>query len=99
MGILALVAELENDIRRERQMDAIKKAQERGCGRPSYRRRRCIGPFQHRRLHKVATRPARSFWHCKADFEGRAQLHVNWVNSVHGDNRRLAEMPQVTERP
>ena len=30
MGILALIAEFENDIRRERQMDGIKKAQERG---------------------------------------------------------------------
>ena len=30
MGILALIAEFENDIRRERQMDGIKKAQEQG---------------------------------------------------------------------
>ena len=30
MGILALIAEFECDIRRERQMDGIKKAQERG---------------------------------------------------------------------
>jgi DNA invertase Pin-like site-specific DNA recombinase len=30
MGILALIAEFENDIRHERQMDSIKKAQERG---------------------------------------------------------------------
>ncbi len=30
MGILALIAEFENDIRRERQMDGIKKARERG---------------------------------------------------------------------
>jgi len=30
MGILALIAEFENDIRRERQMDGIKKARE--CG-------------------------------------------------------------------
>jgi DNA invertase Pin-like site-specific DNA recombinase len=30
MGILALIAEFENDIRHERQMDGIKKAQERG---------------------------------------------------------------------
>ena len=30
MGILALMAEFENDIRRERQMDGIKKARERG---------------------------------------------------------------------
>ena len=30
MGILALIAEFENDIRRERQMDGIKKACERG---------------------------------------------------------------------
>jgi DNA invertase Pin-like site-specific DNA recombinase len=30
MGILALIAEFENDIRRERQMDGIAKAQERG---------------------------------------------------------------------
>jgi DNA invertase Pin-like site-specific DNA recombinase len=30
MGILALLAEFENDIRRERQMDGIKKARERG---------------------------------------------------------------------
>src|ERR1051325_11369071 len=30
MGILALIAEFENDIRRERQMDGIKKAQDRG---------------------------------------------------------------------
>ena len=30
MGILALIAEFENDIRRERQMDGIKKAHERG---------------------------------------------------------------------
>ena len=30
MGVLALIAEFENDIRRERQMDGIKKAQERG---------------------------------------------------------------------
>jgi DNA invertase Pin-like site-specific DNA recombinase len=30
MGILALVAEFENDVRRERQMDGIKKARERG---------------------------------------------------------------------
>jgi len=30
MGILALIAEFENDIRRERQMDGIKKAKERG---------------------------------------------------------------------
>jgi DNA invertase Pin-like site-specific DNA recombinase len=29
MGILALIAEFENDIRRERQMDGIKKARER----------------------------------------------------------------------
>ena len=28
MGILALIAEFENDIRRERQMDGIKKARE-----------------------------------------------------------------------
>jgi DNA invertase Pin-like site-specific DNA recombinase len=30
MGILALIAEFENDIRRERQMDGIAKANERG---------------------------------------------------------------------
>lgn len=30
MGILALIAEFENDIRRERQMDGIKHARERG---------------------------------------------------------------------
>jgi len=30
MGILALIAEFESDIRRERQMDGIKKAQELG---------------------------------------------------------------------
>jgi DNA invertase Pin-like site-specific DNA recombinase len=30
MGILALIAEFENDIRRERQMDGIKRARERG---------------------------------------------------------------------
>jgi DNA invertase Pin-like site-specific DNA recombinase len=30
MGMLALIAEFENDIRRERQMDGIKKARERG---------------------------------------------------------------------
>ena len=30
MGILALIAEFENDIRHERQMDGIKKARERG---------------------------------------------------------------------
>ena len=30
MGILAHIAEFENDIRRERQMDGIKKARERG---------------------------------------------------------------------
>jgi DNA invertase Pin-like site-specific DNA recombinase len=30
MGTLALIAEFENDIRRERQMDGIKKARERG---------------------------------------------------------------------
>ncbi len=30
MGILALIAEFENDIRRERQMDGIVKARERG---------------------------------------------------------------------
>ncbi len=30
MGILALIAEFENNIRRERQMDGIKKARERG---------------------------------------------------------------------
>jgi DNA invertase Pin-like site-specific DNA recombinase len=30
MGILALIAEFENDIRRERQLDGIKSAQERG---------------------------------------------------------------------
>ena len=29
-GILALIAEFENDIRRERQMDGIRKAHERG---------------------------------------------------------------------
>ena len=30
MGLLALIAEFENDIRRERQMDGIAKAKERG---------------------------------------------------------------------
>lgn len=30
MGILALIAEFENDIRRERQMDGIEKARDRG---------------------------------------------------------------------
>jgi DNA invertase Pin-like site-specific DNA recombinase len=30
MGILALIAEFENDIRRERQMDGFKQARERG---------------------------------------------------------------------
>ena len=30
MGILALIAEFENDIRHERQMDGIKKARDRG---------------------------------------------------------------------
>ncbi len=30
MGILALIAEFENDIRRERQMDGIARARERG---------------------------------------------------------------------
>jgi DNA invertase Pin-like site-specific DNA recombinase len=30
MGILALIAEFENDIRRERQIDGIAKAKERG---------------------------------------------------------------------
>ena len=30
MGILALIAEFENDIRRERQMDGIVKAKDRG---------------------------------------------------------------------
>ena len=30
MGVLALIAEFENDIRRERQMDGIAKAKDRG---------------------------------------------------------------------
>jgi DNA invertase Pin-like site-specific DNA recombinase len=30
MGILALIAEFENDIRRERQLDGIAKAKQRG---------------------------------------------------------------------
>jgi DNA invertase Pin-like site-specific DNA recombinase len=30
MGVLALIAEFENDIRREQQMDGIKQARERG---------------------------------------------------------------------
>ena len=30
MGILALIAEFENDIRRERQMDGVAKAKDRG---------------------------------------------------------------------
>ena len=30
MGILALIAEFENDIRRERQLDGVAKAKERG---------------------------------------------------------------------
>ena len=30
MGVLALIAEFENDIRRERQMDGIQKAREQG---------------------------------------------------------------------
>jgi len=30
MGILTLIAEFENDIRRERQMDGIAKAKDRG---------------------------------------------------------------------
>jgi DNA invertase Pin-like site-specific DNA recombinase len=30
MGVLALIAEFENDIRKERQMDGIKQARERG---------------------------------------------------------------------
>jgi DNA invertase Pin-like site-specific DNA recombinase len=45
MGVLALIAEFENDIRRERQMDGIAKAKERGVlhfGRkPNSQRRRC----------------------------------------------------------
>ena len=38
MGILALIAEFENEIRREGQMDGIAKAKER---RARCRRRRC----------------------------------------------------------
>ena len=38
MGILALIAEFENDIRRERQMDGIAKARDRGV---KFGRRRC----------------------------------------------------------
>jgi DNA invertase Pin-like site-specific DNA recombinase len=30
MGVLALISEFENDIRRERQMDGIAKARDRG---------------------------------------------------------------------
>jgi DNA invertase Pin-like site-specific DNA recombinase len=46
MGILALIAEFENDIRRERQMDGIAKAKERGVrfGRkPLLSRSGCCG--------------------------------------------------------
>ena len=42
MGILALIAEFENDIRRERQMDGIKKARERGIRFGRKPRQACI---------------------------------------------------------
>jgi DNA invertase Pin-like site-specific DNA recombinase len=41
MGILALIAEFENDIRRERQMDGVAKARERGV---KFGRRRELTP-------------------------------------------------------
>ena len=46
MGILALIAEFENDIRRERPMDGIKKAHEPGF---SHWRKRTSRPIRSRR--------------------------------------------------
>lgn len=57
MGILALIAEFENDIRRERQMDGIAKARERGV---RFGRKRDLTPekvAEIRELREVATVP------------------------------------------
>ena len=55
MGILALIAEFENDIRRERQMDGIAKAKDRGV---KFGRKPELTPeriTQIRKLRKVGT--------------------------------------------
>src|SRR5215510_11732908 len=52
MGILALIAEFENDIRRERQMDGIAKAKERGVrfGRKCELTPNCVAQIKALRL-------------------------------------------------
>ena len=50
MGILSLIAEFENDIRRERQMDGIKKARERGV---KFGRKRQLVPERVKQIRKL----------------------------------------------
>jgi DNA invertase Pin-like site-specific DNA recombinase len=51
MGILALIAEFENDIRRERQMDGIAKARDRGV---KFGRKRELNRRQSERDQNIA---------------------------------------------
>jgi DNA invertase Pin-like site-specific DNA recombinase len=57
MGILALIAEFENDIRHERQMDGIKKAQERGVRFGRKRKLTLEKVAEIRELREAATVP------------------------------------------
>lgn len=50
MGFLALIAEFENDIRRQRQMDGIKKARERGT---RFRRKPLLIPETIQQVRKL----------------------------------------------
>jgi DNA invertase Pin-like site-specific DNA recombinase len=55
MGILALIAEFENDSRRERQMDGIAKAQERGVRFGRKRKQTLEKVAEIRELREAAT--------------------------------------------
>jgi DNA invertase Pin-like site-specific DNA recombinase len=57
MGILALIAEFENDIRHERQMDGIKKARERGVRFGRKRKLTLEKVAEIRELREAATVP------------------------------------------
>ena len=71
MGILALIAEFENDIRRERQMDGIAKAHERGV---RFGRKRELTDEAITEIKALGRRQHRSRYHAREGTEQEQRL-------------------------
>ena len=98
MGILALIAEFENDIRRERQMDGISKAKNRGV---RFGRKPELTPERTAQIRKF--RKQEPQWLTSCADEAKQGIHLSRVSPMRNRteyqrSRRLRQKPPVSLR-